>query len=673
MTATIPPETIIRVNQLRERLHHHNYRYYSLDDPEISDAEYDRMMQTLIALESEYPQLKDGSSPTSRVGSAPLSGFETITHTIPMLSIDNAFTDEQVMGFHQRVIKNLEVAETDIRYTVEPKMDGIAVELIYEKGRLETASTRGDGINGERITENVKTIRTVPLALRADQEVIIPSYLEVRGEVIMGHKGFETLNEERMKEGLPPFANPRNAAGGALRQLDSGETAKRPLEIYIYGAGKVNGMTFDTQGELLSTFGALGLRVNPLVCSGLTIKESLAYYHDLVEKRHTLPYDIDGMVIKVDRIDFQTALGRTSKSPRWAIAYKFEAVQETTQVTAIEVQVGRTGTLTPVAHLAPVNVGGVTVSRASLHNEDEIEKLDVRIGDYVFVKRAGDVIPKVVRVIESRRTGGEVPFVMPECCPACGEKTIRQQDESAVRCVNMNCPAQLKEGIKHFVSKGAFDIEGLGDKLIDQMVEKQVVASVADIFHVDRDMLEVLERMGRKSSENLMRAIEKSKTISFSRFIYSLGIRFVGDHVARLLAASFDTLEDLIQAEKEKIESIDGVGEVISKSVKAFFNTQSNLDMVQRLIDGDVNIIYEREGPSRSLSGKTFVLTGTLPTLSRQACKTMIEEKGGRVTGSVSGKTDYIVAGDAPGSKLEKGKKLGIPIIDEDTLKKLLQ
>ena len=673
MTVTIPPETIARVNELRERLHHHNYRYYALDDPEISDAEYDRMMQALIALESEYPQLKDDSSPTSRVGSAPLTGFETITHTLPMLSIDNAFNDNDVMEFHKRVLKNLKQAETTIRYTVEPKMDGIAVELVYEKGILKTASTRGDGINGERITENVKTIRTVPLALRADAPKIIPGYLEVRGEVIMGHKGFETLNQERMKEGLPPFANPRNAAGGALRQLDSRETAKRPLEIYIYGAGKVDGITFDTQGELLSSLETFGLRVNPLVRSDLTIEAALEWYRELVEKRHTLPYDIDGMVIKVDRIDFQTDLGRTSKSPKWAIAYKFEAVQESTQVVDIEVQVGRTGTLTPVAHLEPVNVGGVTVSRASLHNEDEIEKLDVRIGDHVFVKRAGDVIPKVVRVIASRRTGDEVPFVMPEHCPACGEKTVRQHNASAVKCVNMNCPAQLKEGIKHFVSKGAFDIDGLGDKLIDQMVEKGVVSSVADIFHIDRDLLENLERMGRKSADNLMHAIEKSKSISFSRFVYSLGIHFVGEHVAKLLASSFDTLENLARGEEDMIKSIDGVGPVVAESVTLFFSKQSNLDMIDRILKGGVQIFYAQEKPKGGLSGKSFVLTGTLDTLSRNAAKTMIEEKGGKVTGSVSKKTDYIVAGDAPGSKLEKGKKLGIPIIDETTLKQLLQ
>ncbi|MBU0993070.1 MAG: NAD-dependent DNA ligase LigA [Proteobacteria bacterium] len=672
MSINIDPEIIKRIIQLREALNRHNYRYYALDDPEISDAGYDRMMQELISLETDYPDLKDPGSPTSRVGSAPISSFDTVDHSIPMLSIENAFNDSDIMDFHKRIMKNLNIGN-DIRYTAEPKMDGIAVELVYENGVLILGATRGDGERGERITENVKTIPTVPLTLQKKDRIRIPALLEVRGEVIMGHDGFKKLNEDRIRAALPPFANPRNAAGGSLRQLDSRETAKRPLEIFIYGAGKIEGMSFETQGELLDSLKSLGFRVNPLIRTGITVDEVLFWYRELVQKRETLAYDIDGMVVKVDQVAFQKTLGETSKSPRWAIAYKFEAVQESTRIVDIEVQVGRTGTLTPVARLEPVSIAGVTVSRASLHNEDEIQKLDVRVGDHVFVKRAGDVIPKVVKVIESRRTGNEIPFRMPENCPACGERVVRQANEAAVRCINMECPAQIKEGIKHFISKGAFDIDGMGDKLVDQMVEKGIIASVSDIFYLDQETVSDMDRMGEKSASNLVSAIAGSKTISFSRFIYSLGIRFAGEYVSKILSVEFDTLDHLINAGKEDLETIDGVGPVVAESVFVFFRQQKNIDLVRRIIESGVQIIHEPKREEGAFSGKTFVLTGTLETLARNDAKKLIEEKGGKVSGSVSKKTDYIVAGDSPGSKLDKGQKLGIPIIDEGTLIAMLQ
>lgn len=671
---TRPPDSEIekQIHALSEAIDYHDHRYHALDDPEISDAAYDQMVRELIAFEIRYPELKRPGSPTERVGAAPLEKFETVLHSLPMLSIDNAFTDGDVVDFHHRVIKNLETRD-DVRYTAEPKMDGIAVELVYEEGVLTLASTRGDGENGEKITENVKTIPTVPLILSKKGPIEIPSLLEVRGEVIMGRKGFQKLNEERLKQGLPPFANPRNAAGGSLRQLDSRETRKRPLEIYIYGAGKVKGISFQTQGELLLSLKALGLRINPLIKTGVTLEEALSWRRELVGMRESLNYDIDGMVIKVDRIDSQKRLGETSKSPRWAIAYKFEAMQASTRIVDIEVQVGRTGALTPVACLQPVMISGVTVSRASLHNEDEIRKLDIRIGDQVVVKRAGDVIPKVVNVITSLRTGNETPFKMPENCPSCGEKTVREKDEAAVRCLNPSCPAQIKEGIVHFISKGAFDIDGMGEKLVDQLVETHRISDLSGIFSLDIETLATMDRMGEKSATNLLTAIEKSKTIAFSRFIYSLGIRFVGEHVSKVLVEHFEDVERLMAAETHALEVIGGVGSAVAESVRSFFTNEKNIGLVRRLQEKGVRILYEKKARSEELSGKTFVITGTLETLTRTEAKKKIEEKGGKVSGAVSAKTDFIIAGEAPGSKLDKGKKLGIPIVDEKTFLSMLQ
>ncbi len=659
------------VEDLRKALHRHNYRYYVLDDPEISDAEYDRMMQKLRRLEQDYPQLASPDSPTVRVGAPPLEKFETVSHTIPMLSLDNAFNDEDILEFDQRVRRNLGARE-EIIYTAEPKLDGVAVELIYEDGKLITASTRGDGFTGEVITNNVKTIQTVPLVMQTDGLTAIPPRLEVRGEVFIGLGAFKKLNEERLEQELPPFANPRNAAAGSLRQLDSTITAARPLEVFFYGVGIVQDIDFDSHAELLESLKRWGFRINPRICFTVTIDKVLDYYRQLAEKRHQLDYDIDGVVVKVDRIAWQRRLGATSRSPRWAIAYKFKAIQETTTLEAIEIQVGRTGVLTPVAHLKPVNVGGVTVSRATLHNEDEIEKKDIRIGDQVLVQRAGDVIPEIVKVIVSKRDGSERRFKMPERCPVCDSPVVRITGEAATRCINSSCSAQVKERIKHFASKGAFDIDGLGTKLVDQLVDKNLLFCFADIFKLDEETLSRLERMGAKSAANLKNAIEQSKSVTFARFLYALGIRHVGEHVAALLADHFSDLDALMGCPREDLESIEGIGPIVAESITNFFEQQSNRHMINQLFDSGVKPKMVSRAQTGKLKDRVFVLTGTLQNFTRSQAKALIEAAGGKVAGSVSGRTDYVVAGDSPGSKLERARELGVKIIDEATLSKML-
>jgi len=665
------PSIIERVKELRQALHRHNYRYYVLDDPEISDAEYDRMMQELVGLEEEFPDLMSPDSPTLRVGAPPLDKFETIEHSIPMLSLENGFIDQDIIEFDRRIKRNLNT-DSDIIYTAEPKLDGVAVELVYENGRLITASTRGDGFFGELITSNVRTIRTVPLRLHTEKEKKIPSLLEVRGEVFIGKDAFKRLNNERLDENLPPFANPRNAAAGSLRQLDSKITAKRPLEIFVYGVGRITDLVLESHWDTLYALQKLGFRINPHIRPKVTVKEVIDCYRELSEQRNLLPYDIDGMVIKVDSLNLQHRLGATSRSPRWAIAYKFKAVQETTQIIDIGVQVGRTGTLTPVAHLRPVNIGGVTVSRATLHNEDEITRKDIKIGDTVLVQRAGDVIPEVVKVITSKRTGEEKTFNMPLSCPVCDSSAIRSENEAASRCINTSCPAQVKERIKHFASKGAFDIDGLGDKLVEQLVEKKLLRSYADIFRLKEEVLRDLERMGSKSAANIVRAIEESKRITLNRFIYALGIRHAGEHVAGILAKCFESLEKLESATQDELVAIDGVGPVVAESIVEFFKKDENRKIVDDMIANEVQILRDNADKRGTLAEKVFVLTGTLETLTRGEAKEVIENAGGKVTGSVSRNTDYLVAGASPGSKLKRAQELGVDIIDEETLKKLM-
>jgi DNA ligase (NAD+) len=670
MPKNVSHQIVQRIEDLRKTLHRHNFQYYVLDDPEISDAEYDRLMQELKGLEETYPQLISPDSPTARVGAPALEKFDTVAHSIPMLSLDNGFNDEDILEFDRRVKRNL-ATQNEIIYTAEPKMDGVAVELIYENGKLAAASTRGDGVTGELITSNVKTIQTVPLVMQADSLPVVPTRLEIRGEVFIGLEAFKKLNQERVEQQLPPFANPRNAAAGSLRQLDSRITAARPLEIFFYGIGVVENIEFESHGELLGSLKKWGFRINPLVRPAIPIKAVLDYYHELGQKRHQLPYDIDGVVVKVDSLLIQQRLGATSKSPRWAIAYKFKAIQETTILEAIEIQVGRTGVLTPVAHLKPVNIGGVLVSRATLHNEDEIKKKDIRIGDTVLVQRAGDVIPEIVKVITSKRDGRETRFKMPQTCPVCGASVIRLEGEAASRCINSNCSAQIKERIKHFASKGAFDIDGLGDKLVEQLVDKELLSTFADIFSLNEEVLSKLERMGAKSAANLKNAIELSKSISFARFLFALGIRHVGEHVATLLAGHFHDLHALMNSSGEKLEAIEGIGPIVAESVASYFKQEENRRTIKKILGSGIEIEAADRKKTGNLKDRVFVLTGALQNFTRSQAKALIEAAGGKVSGSVSGRTDYVVAGDSPGSKLTKAKEMGITIIDEVAFKKL--
>ena len=671
MADQIPPEIRRRAEELRSRLHRHNYRYYILDDPEISDAEYDRLMQELLALEKEWAGLVTQDSPTQRVGTSPVSRFETVDHTLPMLSLDNAFNDDHVRDFDERVKRFLKTTGP-VYYTAEPKLDGVAVELVYENGILTTAATRGDGITGEVITHNIRTLQSVPLKLSEESSQPPPRVLEVRGEVFISREGFERLNRERLAEGLSLFANPRNAAAGSLRQLDSSITAKRPLQIFCYGLGMVTDLVFKSHSQSLEALKSLGLPVNQLILPSVTVEEAVSYHKKLEDKRFGLPYDIDGMVIKVDDLSLQHKLGATSRSPRWAIAYKFKSLQETTRIEKIDVQVGRMGTLTPVAHLEPVNVGGVTVSRATLHNEDEIRRKDIRIHDTVLVQRAGDVIPEIVKVIPEKRTGNEEIFIMPSVCPVCGSQVIREKEASAVRCINAGCSAQVKERIRHFASKGAFDIDGMGRKLVDQLVDKGMLSSYADIFSLTKEGLSALERMGSKSAENLMDAIEKKKNISLSKFIYSLGIRHVGEHVAEILSEHFESIQKLEKADREALESIEMIGPVVARSIADFFSKDENRMLVNRMMDSGVVVEGKPKNHTGGFSGKTFVITGTLDRMTRNEAKELIVERGGKVGGNVTRKTDFLVTGDMPGSKLDRARNMGITILDEERFYKLL-
>ncbi|MEX1313706.1 MAG: NAD-dependent DNA ligase LigA [Desulfotignum sp.] len=663
-----------RVRQLQQMLTDHNYYYHVLDDPKISDAEYDRLMQELIGLETANPELKTPDSPTQRVGGAPLPAFDHAKHSIPMLSLDNAFSDQNILEFHARVLKN--TGSDDLLYTAEPKLDGVAIELRYENGVLVQAVTRGDGFVGEVVTDNVRTIRSVPLGLRADA-ASCPDLLEVRGEVFISRAGFQDLNRQRENRGEPVFANPRNAAAGSLRQLDSAVTASRPLDLFVYGRGQVEGLTFDSQSEFLDALTALGFPVNPLVKKQITIDQALAFYRELIDLRPELPYEIDGMVIKVDRVDFQQQLGEKIKSPRWAIACKFAAIEKITRIRDILVQVGRTGTLTPVAVLEPVQVGGVTVSRATLHNMDEIRKKDIRIGDNALITRAGDVIPKVVTILPADRTGTEQMFDMPSHCPVCRSGVQRLEGEAAVKCINAACPAQRKERIRHFASKKGFDIEGLGKKLVNQLVDEGLLTSFADLFTLKPEKLIPLERMAEKSALNLVTAIDNARRIPLHRFIFALGIDHTGEHAARLLAQHFTTLDDLMAAAKEDLEAIHGMGAITAEAIAGFFASPENRALISQLKQGGVEIFNSlaehQEKKDHMFAGKTMVLTGTLTGMTRTEAKSRLLALGAKVTNSVSKKTDFLVAGTEAGSKLAKARDLGVPVLDEDRFTVLLE
>jgi len=659
------------INKLRKELDHHSYRYYVLDDPEISDAEYDRLFRKLQKLEAEFPDLVTPDSPTQRVGAEPLEEFETVTHTIPMVSLDNAFDDTEMRDFDERLRNLLEVDE--IEYTVEHKLDGTAVELVFENGVFVLGSTRGDGFNGEGITQNLKTIKSIPLRLRTD-EIKAPQRLEVRGEVFYPVADFKKLNERRAKAGEPVLINPRNAASGSLRQLDPKLTAERPLDIFIYGLGQVVGREFKSQWEALQTFKKWGLRVNPHTQLVRGIEQVLRVYREFGEARESLPYEIDGTVVKVNRFDQQRLAGMKTRSPRWAIAYKFPAQQETTKILNIIAQVGRTGTITPVAIMKPIMVGGVTVERATLHNQDEIDRLDVRIGDTVVIQRAGDVIPDVVKVITSKRTGKEKKYKLPKKCPVCGAGVVRLEGEAAHRCENINCPAQVKESIRHFASKLAMNIDGLGEKLIEQFVDKGLIKSYGDLYFLKKEKLAELERMAEKSAQNIIDAIDKSREVDFARFLYALGIRHVGEHMARLLARKLGSLDKLIKAGEEKLMEIHEVGPQVAQSIVRFFGEKKNLQAIERLKKGGVKI---REAAKvvadQRFAGKTFVFTGALEKFSRDEAEAMVDARGGRASGSVSKKTDYVIAGPGAGSKLAKAKELGVEVISEDEFLKMVK
>jgi DNA ligase (NAD+) len=657
-----------RVEKLREEIEYHNYRYYILDQPEISDAQYDRLMRELEKLEEQYPELRSPNSPTQRVGAPPLEAFEIVRHTLPMLSLANAFDETEARDFDKRVKKFLG-SSADIVYVAEPKLDGLAVELVYERGQFVVGSTRGDGVNGENITQNLRTIKTIPLQL-IRREVPVPGRLEVRGEVIIQLKKFKELNRKREEMGEPLFANPRNAAAGSVRQLDSKITAERPLEIYCYGLGEVSGRTFKTHSEILQTFPKWGLRTNPYIQRCKNIDEVLEYYHKMNEKRESLPYEIDGIVIKVDRLDLQTSLGEIARSPRWALAFKFQPKQETTRILDIIVQVGRTGAITPVAVMEPVKVGGVEVSRATLHNQDEIDKKDVRVGDTVVIQRAGDVIPEVVQVITSKRKGTEKKFRIPSKCPVCGAEVIKE--EAIHRCIGLDCPAQLKGRIKHFASKRAMDIDGLGVKLTDQLVEKGLIKDVADIYYISKQELIELERMADKSAQNIIDAIEKSKTKPLSKFLYALGIRHVGETTAEDLARHFQRLEDFFRLSEEDLMEVEGIGPEVAASVHQFFRDKKNRESIELLKKAGVKVIEPKVKEKGKLVGKTFLFTGALKTFGRDEARNLVESSGGMTTSSISKKVDYVVVGEDPGSKFDKAKELGIKTLTEDEFKKMI-
>ncbi len=657
-----------KVEALREEIEYHNYRYYVLDQPEISDVQYDRLMRELQKLEEEYPELRSPNSPTQRVGAPPLESFEIVRHTFPMLSLANAFDEGEVRDFDKRVKKFLATTE-EIDYVVEPKLDGLAVELVYERGHLVVGSTRGDGINGENITQNLRTIKTIPLQLLR-REISVPERLEVRGEVIMQIKRFEELNQRRQAAGEPPFANPRNAAAGSVRQLDPKVTRERPLEIYCYGVGEVRGRTFRTQFEILQTLPKWGLRTNPHVRRCRHIQEVLDYFREMNERREKLPYEIDGIVVKVDRLDLQTRLGEISRSPRWALAFKFPAKQETTKILDIIVQVGRTGALTPVAIMEPVKVGGVEVSRATLHNQDEIDRLDVRIGDTVIIQRAGDVIPEVVQVITSKRKGNERKFKMPSHCPVCGAEVVKE--EVIYRCIGLDCPAQLKGRIKHFASKRAMDIDGLGVKLIDQLVNKGLVKDVADLYDLKKEDLVALERMADKSAQNIIDAIEKSKTKPLAKFLFALGILHVGETTAEDLANHFPHLDDFFHLTEDDLMKIEGIGPEVSASVVHFFRDKKNRESIERLKKAGLRLIEPIPKEKGKLAGKIFVFTGTLQSYGRDEARNLVESLGGMTASTVSKKVDFVVVGKDPGSKLDKARELGIKTLTEEDFKKLI-
>lgn len=663
-------ETIKKqLQDLREKINEHNYNYHVLDTPLISDAEYDQLFKRLKQLEEQHPDLITPDSPTQRIGAAPLKEFAEVQHTIPMLSLENAFDDEDITAFDHRIRERLKTS-AEIEYSCEPKLDGLALSIRYEKGILVQAATRGDGTTGEDVTENIKTIAMVPLHLRDD----FPRVLEVRGEVFMSKKGFNALNAHAEKTGEKIFANPRNAAAGSVRQLDSRITAKRPLEVYFYGVGEIEGSHLpSTHSEMLKALAKWGLRTSNIAEVVKGPKGCLDYYHRMAKKRDKLPYEIDGVVYKVNSFADQEKLGFVSRAPRWAIAHKFPAEEVFTEIESVEFQVGRTGALTPVARLKPVHVHGVTVSNATLHNMDEVIRKDIHIGDVVIVRRAGDVIPEVVGVVKERRPKDIKKIHLPKHCPVCHSIVEHIEGEAVARCSGgLFCPAQRKESIKHFAARRAMDIEGLGDKLVEQLVDTNLIKTVADVYELRQNELQNLERMGEKSALNLLEQIEKSKKTTLARFLYSLGIREVGEATAKLLAQHFKTIPALETATLDDLQAVPDIGPVVAEHIQLFFKEKHNRDVIAKLIKLGVHWDEIKESKNLPLQGKTFVITGTLTHFSRDEAKDALEKLGAKVAGSVSAKTSYVVVGADAGSKYDKAKELNIPILEDEEFEKFL-
>ena len=661
-----------KVESLRELLHRYNHAYHALDAPEVSDAQYDSLLEQLRVLEQQHPDLITPDSPTQRVGAAPLAAFGAVRHRLPMLSLDNAFSEEVVRDFDRRVNERLGITGP-VRYSAEPKLDGLAVSATYEDGRFVRGATRGDGETGEDITQNLRTIAALPLKLRGSGH---PRVLEVRGEVFMPKARFEKFNTAAAARGEKTFVNPRNAAAGSLRQLDARITAQRPLDIFIYGTGHVEeGELPQTHGETLQSLRSWGFKICPESRIVDSIEECLRFFADIGARREALPYQIDGVVYKVDDFELRRRLGFVARAPRWAIAHKFPAEEETTVVREIEFQVGRTGALTPVARLQPVFVGGVTVSNATLHNMDEVERKDVRVGDTVVVRRAGDVIPEVVRVLLETRPAGTHPLQLPSSCPVCGSPVVRDEDAALARCTGgRTCPAQRSEEIKHFASRRALDIQGLGDKLIEQLCATGLVKSAADLWDLKAEQLGELERMGEKSAHKLIGAIAAARATTLPRFLYSLGIRDVGEATALALAQHFASLPALQEADEAAVQLVPDVGPVVARHVVAWFAQEENRRLIERLLAAGVHWpAVTRASHAGALTGKTFVLTGTLSSMTREQAQAALQEAGAKVSGSVSAKTSYVVAGADAGSKLKKAQDLGVPVLDEPALLELIR
>ncbi len=674
----VPPEVVERVKKLREEIEYHNYRYYVLDSPVISDAEYDALMHELRELEARYPELITPDSPTQRVGFKPAEGFQEVAHREPMLSLDDAMEEREVYEFDKRIKRFLNLPEElSLEYTVEPKIDGLAIELVYEEGALRVGATRGDGYLGEDVTNNLKTIKTIPLRLRKFSEDApeIPPRIDVRGEVYMTREEFKKINEERIAKKEIPFANPRNAAAGSLRQLDPQITAKRKLDLFCYGVGYTEGYSFKTQWEVLQTLPKWGLKVNPLVRLVRGIDEAIRYHREIEKMRDSLPYEIDGIVIKVNDLSLWERLGTKARSPRYALAYKFQPTQSTTQLLDVVFQVGRTGAVTPVAILKPVRIGGVVVERATLHNEDFIKNLDIRIGDSVLVQRAGDVIPEIVMPIKEKRTGQEREVTFPTHCPICGSKLVKKPGEAVWRCPNRSCYAQGVRRIVHFSSRNAMNIEGLGTKVAQALVDIELVQNPADLYYLKVEDFMKLPGFAYKKAKNLWQAIQKSKRTTLGRFLFALGIRHVGEAMAQLLAERFRSLEKLMQASMADLTAIPGVGPEAARSIVEYFRDEENQRMIERLLQAGITFEEEEKAEElpKVLEGLTFVFTGALKNFTREEAKELVTKLGGKVTDSVSRNVNYVVVGEEPGSKYQKALSLGIKTLDEVGFLKLLK